>query len=283
MMRYEIAGLVIDFRTDIIKTLPEFEPYASTMSGKPDAEIHFKGCSQIVYPQGKPLADDFITWYADPVDSDGFSVCIHSQVDPHEPLCTFTTDKNWSHIETTYLKDIPGLESTIVRFVGSIVFRNLSILHEGVLLHASSIKWQDKGIVFTAPSGTGKSTQAGLWESYMGATIINDDVPALKLTNNQVTVHGTPWCGSEYKHMNSSAPVAAIFVLEQSKENRIRRLTQQEIALYLLPRFLLPFHDKRLMDIAIQHVAKIMGSLPIYLLQCRPDQEAVELARLKLL
>lgn len=277
MIRYDIAGLIIDFYPALADTPAEFASYSSTIKGVPNSEVSFQGCSKIIEPKGKFLYKDYISWYTNSEDEMGFSACIPSLQNPAEIICKLTTDQDWRHVSISYLKDIPGIEDFVTRFVGNIIMRNLILVHEGIILHASSVKWIGKGIIFTAPSGTGKSTQARLWETYMGADVLNDDAPALKISNKQITVHGTPWCGSHSKHMNTCAPLAAIFVLEQNKENRIRRLTQRELTSRLLPRFLLPYHDPHFMDIALQHFAGITASTPVYLLQCRPDREAVEL------
>ena len=62
----------------------------------------------------------------------------------------------------------------------------------GFILHASAIRVDDQIVVFTAPSGTGKSTQANLWRAYRGAQIINGDRCAVRCTPGGIWVDGSP-------------------------------------------------------------------------------------------
>ncbi|OCZ49430.1 hypothetical protein [Dehalobacter sp. TeCB1] len=278
-MRYDIAGITIDFHADENSIPEEFGPYVSESNEIADCKVNFLQFSELSSPQEKFLYEDGLIWYSHGDSGDRYSVCLSSPLYPSGPVCKLTADKDWRQISVQYIKDLSDqqLTLTIFKFFSNLVFRNLVLLHQGIILHASAIKWQDKGIIFTAPAGTGKSTQAQLWETYKGAAVINDDTPLLRLSADKITIHGTPWCGSSHKHRNTSARLKAIFVLEQSKENSLHRLQESELSSCLLPRFLLPYHDQRLMDLALDHIAQVIASTPVYLMQCRPDQKAVKL------
>lgn len=64
-------------------------------------------------------------------------------------------------------------------------------------MHGAVVAWKDQGYLFTAPSGTGKSTHLALWKKYLGdqAEVINGDKPFLKVMEDEVWVYGTPWAG----------------------------------------------------------------------------------------
>ncbi len=96
-----------------------------------------------------------------------------------------------------------------------------------VLFHCSALAVDGEAVLFTAPSGTGKSTHARLWREQFGArvTTINDDKPLLAISKMHAVVYGTPWCGKHGLETNTSAPVRAIFLLEQSPHNTATRLT----------------------------------------------------------
>ena len=68
------------------------------------------------------------------------------------------------------------------------------INHDGLVIHSSSIAFRDKGIIFTAPSGAGKSTHVNLWEQTFGreVTVVNDDTPAIRFINDVPMLSGTP-------------------------------------------------------------------------------------------
>ena len=64
--------------------------------------------------------------------------------------------------------------------------------HGGFLLHASVIEYEGGAILFTAPSETGKSTQAQLWCDHAGAALVNGDRAAVRIMDGQVLACGTP-------------------------------------------------------------------------------------------
>lgn len=155
----------------------------------------------------------------------------------------------------------------------------LFIRNQRLIIHASFIRYMGKGILFTGPSGMGKSTQAGLWERYLGAEVLNGDKTVLHIAEDRVTAWGSPYAGTSGIFRNESAPAAAIIALRQGPENTIRRLRGREALMELMPRMATaPWADQwhlKAMDLAIELVQRV----PVYLLSCRPDREAVELVK----
>lgn len=94
---------------------------------------------------------------------------------------------------------------------------------QGFLLHASYIIHDGRAIVFTAPSGTGKSTQADLWASHAGAQIINGDRTLLFRKDGQWYAGGFPVCGSSSHCLNRTAPLEAVICLAKAPRNRALR------------------------------------------------------------
>lgn len=169
---------------------------------------------------------------------------------------------NYSH----NLSDLLGLETLLLRF-------------QGLLLHASFIRWEGKGILFSAPSGTGKSTQADLWEKYEGAETINGDRAGLRRTDGRWNAFGLPYAGSSGIYRNESAPLEGIIALRQAPENRIRRLRPAEAFTYLYPEFSVHRWHRQFVEQASRLIGELLGDVPVWLLECRPDKEAVELVK----
>lgn len=147
-----------------------------------------------------------------------------------------------------------------------------------VLFHCSALALDGQGYLFTAPSGTGKSTHARLWRERFGSrvTTINDDKPLLKISREEIQVYGTPFAGKEGLQTNTSAPVKGIVLLHQAERNTIRRMSQAEAYPWLLSQTYRPKDAQGLaktMEL-VQHLAE----LPVYSLGCTISQEAVELA-----
>ena len=97
------------------------------------------------------------------------------------------------------------------------------LAYDILVFHGSAVAVDGVGYLFTAKSGTGKSTHTALWQTYFGerAVMINDDKPLLAVTAQGVTVSGTPWNGKHFRGTNMSAPLRAICILERAEENRI--------------------------------------------------------------
>ena len=110
------------------------------------------------------------------------------------------------------------------------------LLPQGVLmLHGSAIAVDGKGYLFTAKSGTGKSTHTRLWREAFGsrAVMINDDKPFLQI-GEEILICGAPWSGKHGLHSNITVPLCGICILERGKENSISPITPEEAMPMLL-------------------------------------------------
>ena len=146
-----------------------------------------------------------------------------------------------------------------------------------LILHSSLIRYRGLGIMFVAPSGTGKSTQAELWERFNGAEILNGDRAAVRERGGVWTAYGLPYAGTSGIYRNESAPLQAVVALRQAKENRIRRIAGAEAFRYLYPETMIHRWDKQFEGRASDLLLKLMEDVPVFLLECRPDREAVTL------
>ena len=146
-----------------------------------------------------------------------------------------------------------------------------------ILMHASAVEHEGKGIVFTAASGVGKTTQAELWEKYKNAKILNGDKVFLKQEEDGIHAWGSPWKGSSPYACNESAKLRAIVVLEQAVENSIQKLNVLESMQYFVPHVFYPCWDEQCEQAVLTFLDQVLEETEIYLLKCRPDETAVEL------
>lgn len=95
-----------------------------------------------------------------------------------------------------------------------------------LLMHGSALALDGECHLFTALSGTGKSTHARLWREQFGERVvmINDDKPLLRLVDGRFYAYGTPWCGKHSLQTNTRAPLSSIAILERSPTNRAERI-----------------------------------------------------------
>lgn len=96
-----------------------------------------------------------------------------------------------------------------------------------VLMHGSAFAFDGQGVLFTAPSGTGKSTHAAYWREVYGDRVqpVNDDKPLLTVNKREVLVSGTPWDGKHHLSANITVPLRAIVLLGRGETDKITRLT----------------------------------------------------------
>lgn len=153
--------------------------------------------------------------------------------------------------------------------------------HSGFCLHASAVAMENKAILFSAPSGTGKSTHSGLWQQYFGkdkVAIINDDRPALRLLKDEIYVYGTPWSGKTNLNTNIKVPLYAVVFLSQAKQNHIERLTNKDALKHLIRQSICPNSDVNKMDTLLTLLDALLQKIPVYHLRCDISFDAVRLA-----
>ena len=148
-----------------------------------------------------------------------------------------------------------------------------------LLMHASLVDYEGGAVAFTAPSGTGKSTHADLWVAHLGATIMNGDRAFLRRGDGGWTAYGSPWAGSSPYVLDASAPLRAVVVLEQGPENRIRRLAGPELMTRLYNNLRYPLWDELATAASLASFDALVREVPVFLLSCRPDEQAALLAR----
>ena len=164
-----------------------------------------------------------------------------------------------------------------------LAFEDVLINHQAFILHSSFISWQNNGILFTAPSGTGKSTQADLWKKYEDADIYNGDRTIIRKIDGKYYGFGSPYAGSSGIYRNESAPIKAIIVIEQGPDNVIRRLRGREAFLPLFRETLMNTWNKEYMEKMTDLLMDAACQIPVYHLFCRPDQDAVNTVKNEIL
>ena len=150
-----------------------------------------------------------------------------------------------------------------------------------ILFHGAAIVWRGRAWIFTANSGTGKTTQYMLWKLCFGSEIkiLNGDKPLLEFRKDGILVHPSPWRGKEGLGSLDTAPLGGIILLEQNEENRMRRLLPAEAAGPLLTQLL--FTRKNADDVraACALEERLLAQVPVWLLQNRGDAASAALCR----
>lgn len=152
------------------------------------------------------------------------------------------------------------------------------IYFDGMMLHSSCVVYDNKAYLFSAPSGTGKSTHTQLWlKRFPGAYILNDDKPAIRITPNGIFAYGTPFSGKTDLNVNTAVKIGGICFVERSETNRIEKMPTDEALFNLLNQTVRP-HKEDEMDKLLQTLEKVVEEVPTYRLFCNMELEAAEVS-----
>jgi hypothetical protein len=197
-----------------------------------------------------------------------------------------SSDVNQEIIRITYdskdleevLKLAPGVSGGYQEY--ACIFDKIAsglLEQEMILMHGALIEYEGDGFIFTAPSGTGKTTHIVLWRKYLGekVVIVNGDKPELAIEDDSVVAYGTPWCGSEGWQVNKSVPLKGICFIRRGTENRIKEISPGEYIEHLIQQFYFDIRSGEMPKV-LEFINKIVERVPFYLLECDISEEAAK-------
>lgn len=170
----------------------------------------------------------------------------------------------------------PEISDDLVEYTATCTkFYSEISLYGGIMLHSSAVVVDGKAYLFSANSGTGKSTHTRLWLEIFGdrAYILNDDKPALRLENGEWYAYGTPWSGKYDISVNARVPLAGIAILERGDENEIAQCDPIEVLDTLVNQILHSNKPDRIAKI-LENLDMLLSAVPVYRLKCNMNPEA---------
>ena len=176
------------------------------------------------------------------------------------------------------------------------------------LFHCSYIDVDGEAVLFSAHSGGGKTTHGLLWEQTGFGEMINGDRAVIEeqqrpnacgdadstqdpaappspekakthLRKQEYMVHGLPIAGSSGVFKNRSLPLKAIFMLEKAPVNEVIDLPPSKQFLKVFEQLTVHTWDREFVTAATDFTAELIRHVPVKLLRCRPDSEAVDKVR----
>lgn len=145
----------------------------------------------------------------------------------------------------------------------------------GFIFHCAYIDRGGSAILFTAPSETGKSTQAELWKDLRGARIINGDRAAVRIVEGRALAEGIPFAGSSSYCENRTVPIEAVVYLAQAPRTTIRRMRGYEAFARIWEGVSVSAWDREDVSLVSDAVKRLAETVPVYHLPCTPDESAV--------
>ena len=167
-----------------------------------------------------------------------------------------------------------NLEEIEYIFLGQLFYRHI-LKHNGILLHSSCVVKDNQAYLFSAPSGTGKSTHTNLWlEEFKDAFILNDDKPAIIYKDNTLYAAGTPFSGKHDISKNTLVPIKGICFIERSSNNWIKEISSKQAIFEILNQTeRIPYEED--MNLILEHISNIVKNTKIYKMGCNISIEAV--------
>ena len=246
-------------------------------TGISDADININCKISDCFPEtsGGTRASEFV------VSVEGDTVYRAFPMGTVDGALTKYTSADTSHSETLFTPQSFPIMMDNRYMWASISLAQLLLMKNAFFIHSSFISVNGKAVLFSAPCGTGKSTQAALWEKHRNAEIINGDKAGI-LVENGVYACGVPFCGTSGICKNKTFPLGAIVLLSQSKTNSIRRLAGVEALRGIMQNIYLdliaPNEQKTVVDLLIE----LLKTVPVYSLSCTADENAVIILENKL-
>lgn len=203
------------------------------------------------------------------------------QAKPYEcPSCD-TADIDLRKEWRSYQEKRPQLSEEDREYIitGAYFYRQL-LKYDGLMLHASAVVLDGRAYLFSAPSGTGKSTHTKLWLKVFGdrATILNDDKPALRCEDGVWYAYGTPWSGKYDINCNLRAPLAGIAIIERADTNSIEPIAAGTSAILAVLNQTVRPTSAADRNKLLGLVDCLLARIPVWKLRCNMEEEAVRVS-----
>ncbi len=266
----KLAGLRATLRTPQEITVSDnLRPFLCQKHEKTDCAIELQVCDRLPTPSkcgvwhGLEYFDEY----------EGISRVFHCTA-PGMPAFSVTELFENGNVKIRIMPDYLSYFTGSEGIFNRIGMETLLLQHNGLLLHASLIKYEGKAIAFAGPSGIGKSTQANIWHACLGADILNGDRAVLRKSNDSWIAYGSPYAGTSGIYKNDCAPLAAVVLLRKGEENIFQRLNEMEAFRFLYPELSVHQWDKKYVSEATDLCMCLLEKVPVYALKCCPDESA---------
>lgn len=277
-MRLKIADILLEL-SNFIPDMERYQIFQCDSERQADAKYSFYYCD-FSFETGKVTERYHCERFAEYEDAKNRYRVFVIQLNSETGRVIVKWKKEESEVYEILLeKAFRGRYPQYFDFLNHLAFENLLLRHGGILLHASVVSYQGQGILFSAASGVGKSTQADLWKRYMQADIINGDRAAVRKKEGAFWAFGSPMAGSSGIYKNTGVRIKALIILAQADKNIIRRMGEREAFAHLYRETLVNVWDREFVEKTVDLIREMVETVPVYRLSCRPDKEAVELLK----
>lgn len=270
---FSIAGIFFKLRLphEIVVT-DAFQPFLID-DCQDSVEIEFEEKEEIDFPKGNPVFKNvsFAVY-----EQNGQWIRIyHDYKENEKPY-----GKGWiiSDIKAkvVFKKGVEKFFCESKNSFSHIAFEELLLRQKAMILHSSFISTEYGGVLFSGPSGIGKSTQADLWRKYKKAELINGDRTIVRKDDDVWTAYGSPYAGSSKCYVNKSLRISAIVMLQKGSNNNIRKASLSEAFVKVYSGMIVNTWNSEYIEQITELVYQLIQNVPVYLFSATADSDAVQ-------
>lgn len=260
---------------------PELEPFLAQQTMNPDVTAYIRWeWDEVKLPDTECIGEDSLQQYFE--RENGRCALTKSGANTYQARAEYSSDLKQIHCFLNRERCRPEHMNigTLMRFLPMrAVFTQFGVL----FFHASQIAYGGKGILFTAPSGTGKTTQAKLWRDRRGAEVLCNDRTMIRKQDEKWMTYGYPLDGSEPVRSTKETPLGCVVLLKQGRKNYVERLHGGRAMAGMMSQLVLDGWDSDARLWAMEGMIDMMKEIPVYCFTCTPQPDAVDCLEKKLL
>lgn len=274
---YSIAGVGLRQYTPWEQEISEeFIPFVKESDAECDYEVKFRIVDKLAEPFGR-LAFSNQAFYVY-VDENGNSIrYFHNDREDGSAYMTSQMDQERKCVLIECIPENLSRFGTSSKDFFGIGLERLLLGKDALVLHASCVDTPYGGILFSGPSGIGKSTQADLWCKCGQGRLLNGDRPILRKMEDRWRAYGSPYAGSSKCHVNECCGIRAIVLLKRASVCEIRRLSGAEMFRRVFAGMTVNNWDYEYVMKASELTMQLIREVPVYELACTKEQEAVQI------
>lgn len=274
MYCYEIGG--IGFGFDIDRPLTEYSPYDVFRISEEEFLSLSERHHYTFLPEIKPHGTLVHSESSRDIFVDGDEVFhVNKRFDEKSYDCIFSYKRGTSGGSFSFTNGGIDCLKVTAELFRSCNFVSALLNFDAMILHSSFVICDGQAVLFTAPSGGGKSTQAQLWEQYKGARIINGDRAVIKKCGDGWYVYSLPLCGSSGICLKRSAKLAVTAVVEKSADDAVLEMSNAEKLTAVFPQITVENYKPQEFAHALDLEDAFIRECGIVKLKCTPTDKAV--------
>ncbi|NCC98979.1 MAG: hypothetical protein EOL95_04640 [Bacteroidia bacterium] len=227
--------------------------------------------------QGKEVHnyDTDVLSYRFKKNDNGYCILFNNRY--YQKNCMMVSNADFTEIKTNMSSD--DIDNMFLNNILMFAFSFSTIKTGTLMIHSSVAVFDNKAYAFLGKSGTGKSTHLGLWLKYIqGATLLNDDNPIIRIQDSNIYIYGSPWSGKGAVYLQEKYVLSGVTRLKQAPYNKIESISGAKAFAAMLPSCSKIQWEHDSFNSLCLSINKIIKSVPIYCLECLPNEAAARLS-----